>query len=208
MENNHNSTAPELADIAGISASTARKILARWSAEGRVKRFPRSDPRSAARWVPFPASTEEPVTHPGPGPTGSDTPVDEPDSASTESIEPPQTSDPAPESGPAVDDDSADSQPGTDEPEATPADPASGTTDADADSDAADKPNKLAPGALRGQVEDHLREHPVDEFTPHQIGKELHRSSGAVHNALMKLTANGVAAQTSTAPKKFRLASA
>uniref|UniRef100_UPI002458663E hypothetical protein n=1 Tax=Nocardia cyriacigeorgica TaxID=135487 RepID=UPI002458663E len=68
-------------------------------------------------------------------------------------------------------------------------------------------PDKLAPGALRGLVEDHLRDHPGQEFTPHQIGKALGgRSSGAVHNALVRLADSGVAEMTTTRPKKFALA--
>ncbi|MGY1876387.1 hypothetical protein [Nocardia gipuzkoensis] len=65
---------------------------------------------------------------------------------------------------------------------------------------------RLASGALRGQVEDFLRDHPGEEYTPHQIGKALERSSGAVHNALVKLTTIGTARQTCAAPKKFILA--
>ncbi|MFE3318108.1 hypothetical protein [Nocardia sp. NPDC059195] len=67
--------------------------------------------------------------------------------------------------------------------------------------------DRLPAGALRGQVEDYLRDNPGEEFTPHQIGKALERSSGAVHNALVKLTKDETARQTSTAPKKFTLAS-
>ncbi|MEU4651665.1 hypothetical protein [Nocardia fluminea] len=66
---------------------------------------------------------------------------------------------------------------------------------------------RLPAGALRGQVEDYLRDNPGEEFSPHQIGKALDRSSGAVHNALVKLTKDGTARQTGTAPKKFTLAS-
>ncbi|MBF6399210.1 hypothetical protein IU438_25865 [Nocardia cyriacigeorgica] len=67
---------------------------------------------------------------------------------------------------------------------------------------------RLPAGALRGQVEDFLRDNPGKEFTPHQIGKALDRSGGAVHNALVTLTTHGTARQTGTAPKKFALASA
>ncbi len=43
------------------------------------------------------------------------------------------------------------------------------------------------PGALRGLVEEHLRKFPDAAFTPHQVGKVLTRSAGAVANALDKL---------------------
>ncbi|MFD4444845.1 hypothetical protein ACFWPK_34225 [Nocardia sp. NPDC058519] len=67
---------------------------------------------------------------------------------------------------------------------------------------------RLPAGALRGQVEDFLRDHPDDDYSPHQIGKALERSGGAVHNALLTLTKAGTVHQTSTAPKRFTLASA
>ncbi|WP_433524064.1 hypothetical protein ACQPZ2_02155 [Nocardia pseudovaccinii] len=89
-----------------------------------------------------------------------------------------------------------------------PADPAPDTQAPVPDAAAAqpESPERLAPGALRGQVEDFLRDHPDTEFSPHQIGKAITRSSGAVHNALVKLTETDVATQTSAAPKKFRFA--
>ncbi|WP_158271281.1 hypothetical protein [Nocardia sp. MDA0666] len=55
-------------------------------------------------------------------------------------------------------------------------------------------------------MEDFLRDHPDDEFSPHEIGKALARSSGAVHNALARLTTLGTARRTSDRPKKFALA--
>ncbi|MFE9785190.1 hypothetical protein ACFYO7_07410 [Nocardia salmonicida] len=100
--------------------------------------------------------------------------------------------------------DTAVAAPATDEP----ADPAP-VTPAPDDAPAADEQEsvvRLPAGALRGQVEDFLRDHPDEEYSPHQIGKALDRSSGAVHNALVKLAKDGTARQTSTAPKKFALA--
>lgn len=68
------------------------------------------------------------------------------------------------------------------------------------------QPSRLAKGALRGLVEDFLRDHPGQDFSPSRIGKELNRSSGAVHNALEKLAAAGYALRTSDKPKRFRVA--
>jgi len=65
---------------------------------------------------------------------------------------------------------------------------------------------RLAPGALRGMVEDHLRLHAEEEFSPGGIGKTLNRSSGAVHNALEKLVDSGYAVRTSDKPKRYSLA--
>ncbi|WP_433657966.1 hypothetical protein ACQPW1_39505 [Nocardia sp. CA-128927] len=203
LESNPDHTAAELADIAAISGSTARKILARWSVDGRVKRIHRSDPHSADRWNIFLATEPETTSN-----TTTSGPVD--DTTADVNIATPETET-------TDSDDSATTTPEPATVEETPsqptAEPAADTEPADAAAGqpadtSADKPEKLAPGALRGQVEDHLRDHPADEFSPHQIGKELDRSSGAVHNALVKLTETGIATQTSAAPKKFRLATA
>ncbi|GAB3436486.1 hypothetical protein [Actinophytocola sediminis] len=68
-----------------------------------------------------------------------------------------------------------------------------------------EKLERLAPGALRGMVEDYLRDN-SGEFSPNTIGKALGRSSGAVHNALEKLVDSGYAVRTSDKPKKYALA--
>jgi biotin operon repressor len=68
-----------------------------------------------------------------------------------------------------------------------------------------EKSQRLAPGALRGMVEDYLRDN-SGEFSPNAIGKALDRSSGAVHNALEKLVESGYAVRTSDKPKKYSLA--
>jgi pimeloyl-ACP methyl ester carboxylesterase len=49
------------------------------------------------------------------------------------------------------------------------------------------------PGSLRDLVEEHLRKFPDTAFTPHQVGKVLERSAGAVANALDKHTGLGTA---------------
>ncbi|KAA2253293.1 MarR family transcriptional regulator [Solihabitans fulvus] len=68
---------------------------------------------------------------------------------------------------------------------------------------------RLAPGALRGMVEDFMRDHPGQEFGPTAIAKELAgKSSGAVSNALDKLVEDGVAVKTQDKPRRFALAPA
>jgi hypothetical protein len=62
------------------------------------------------------------------------------------------------------------------------------------------------PGALRDLVEEHLRKFPDTAFTPHQVGKVLTRSAGAVANALDKLTALGTAQMVTDKPRTYRLA--
>jgi hypothetical protein len=64
------------------------------------------------------------------------------------------------------------------------------------------------PGALRDLVEEHLRKFPDTAFTPHQVGKVLSRSAGAVANALDKLTALGAAQMVTDKPRTYRLAPA
>ena len=64
------------------------------------------------------------------------------------------------------------------------------------------------PGALRDLVEEHLRTFPGTAFTPHQVGKVLTRSAGAVANALDKLVALGTAELASDKPRSYRLAPA
>jgi hypothetical protein len=60
------------------------------------------------------------------------------------------------------------------------------------------------PGQLRDLVQAHLGAHPDAEFTPHAIGRDLGRSSGAVANALDRLTALGHAQLTSDKPRRYR----
>ena len=57
-------------------------------------------------------------------------------------------------------------------------------------------------------VEEHLRKVPDAAFTPHQVGKVLTRSAGAVANALDKLTALGTAQMVTDKPRTYRLAPA
>jgi hypothetical protein len=64
------------------------------------------------------------------------------------------------------------------------------------------------PGGLRDLVEEHLRTFPGTSFTPHQIGKVLTRSSGAVANALDKLVSLGAAELATDKPRSYRLAPA
>jgi hypothetical protein len=62
------------------------------------------------------------------------------------------------------------------------------------------------PGELRGLVAAHLAAFPAQDFGPHAIGRVLGRSSGAVANALDRLTALGQAQLTSEAPRRYRYA--
>lgn len=59
------------------------------------------------------------------------------------------------------------------------------------------------PGQLRDLVRQHLATHPGAEFSPHQIGRVLGRSSGAVANALDRLVNLGHAQLTCERPRRF-----
>jgi hypothetical protein len=60
------------------------------------------------------------------------------------------------------------------------------------------------PGQLRELVAAHLATHPDAEFTPHEIGKITGRSSGAVANALDRLTDLGQATLSCEKPRRYR----
>jgi hypothetical protein len=64
------------------------------------------------------------------------------------------------------------------------------------------------PGALRDLVEEHLRKYPGTAFTPHQVGKVLTRSAGAVANALDKLVSLGTAQMVTDKPRTYQLTTA
>jgi len=188
---NPDSTASELSDTAAIGKSTAAKILARWAGEGGVRRtsgVAEGGRRAADRWsitkTGDPAEVEI-TSEPPPASESTDTAVP---------VTVDQSTDCAADPGPAVDHAPADVTPDAAD------DDGAGARAAGA------KAPRLAPGGLRGLVEDFLRDHSSEEFSPNRIGKELDRSSGAVHNALEKLVATGYAVQTNAAPKRYALA--
>lgn len=59
------------------------------------------------------------------------------------------------------------------------------------------------PGELRAKVVAHLTEHRGKEFTPHEIGKVINHSAGAVANALDRLVELGQAEVTCDRPRRF-----
>ncbi|WP_345365444.1 hypothetical protein [Saccharopolyspora cebuensis] len=210
-------TTEQLARDAGVGKSTAGKALARWSKNGAITRTTGPGPRHPALWsrpdtggqhdiahvpdaAPEPDHTEAQVNGAGTDADGgaAERLAAEPGASATadtapEPEETPLASD-APEAG-ATAPEPAEPPLVVDVPEA---DPGSSQETA--------QPERLAPGALHGLVEDFLREHPGQEFGPSQIGKALHRSSGAVNNALEKMTTKGVVVKTREAPKRFSLA--
>ncbi|GHE80836.1 hypothetical protein GCM10017786_08850 [Amycolatopsis deserti] len=188
---NPHSTATDLAAAAKIGKSTAGKILARWAADGSVTRTPGIGERG--RRVPDSwAITDAPVT--ADTPTTGSAPT-EPDVQGREAGD---------EASVAISP-LAEGRP-TDP--VSPEEPETGTAGA-GDGDGSKQAERLAPGALRGMVEDYLRDHPGDEFGPTAIAKALGgKSSGAVSNALDKLVADGTAVRTKDKPRRFALAPA
>jgi DNA-binding MarR family transcriptional regulator len=70
---------------------------------------------------------------------------------------------------------------------------------------AAASSGRLAKGHLRAMVLEHLRARPGQALSPTAIAKELGRSSGAIANALGRLTEAGEVSEVSTAPRRYAL---
>jgi hypothetical protein len=232
---NPNSTATDLSLSAEIGKSTTQKFLAKWASDGSVTRtagIAEGGRRAADLWAitdidtaqadPAPADTS-PVQDAADGadavlgasnaPDTTDATVDvsgsteltdsEPTDVMTEASQDPVDTDEIEvvQAEPVA---AADSEPGAHSVEADGAQPTVGGADA-----AGVKAARLVAGALRGMVEDFLRDHPGEEFGPVEIAKALGgKSSGAVSNALDKLVDNGTAAKTGDKPRRFTLAPA
>ncbi|RSM34922.1 MarR family transcriptional regulator [Amycolatopsis balhimycina DSM 5908] len=231
-----NSTAADLSAAAKIGKSTAQKILVKWAADGSVTRtagIAEGGRRAADLWaiaevdttqadptsVDTAAAEDSDTTDTTQAETVASDAPDADDSAVTEE-DPVEQADTAADGAqdPADSDDAApvDAEPVVAEVnDPTAANGADGaTTDGDTTTeygaDATDeKKARLAPGGLRGMVEDYLRDHPGEQFGPTAIANALGgKSSGAVSNALDKLVEGGVAAKTQDKPRRFALAPA
>ena len=64
---------------------------------------------------------------------------------------------------------------------------------------------RLAPGALRQMVIDHLQAYPGEAFTATKISRVIEKSSGAIANSLVTLARQGIAEQVSDRPRTYRL---
>lgn len=65
---------------------------------------------------------------------------------------------------------------------------------------------RLRPGALRELVINHLRAHPNEAYTATGISRAIEKSSGAIANALVKLTKQGITQQVSETPRRYQYA--
>jgi len=186
-----NSTAADLSATAKIGKSTAQKILARWTTDGSVTRttgIAAGGRRAADLWSVAEAPKPEAPT-PAAEPVGT---AYSPETPSGPTVEEPQA------------DDTVDAEAEPTSAAAENAEPDTRTDNVGSDGQQTDR---LAPGALRGMVEDYLRDHPGDEFGPVAIAKALGgKSSGAVSNALDKLVTDGTAVRTQEKPRRFALA--
>lgn len=68
------------------------------------------------------------------------------------------------------------------------------------------RPGRLQPGALREMVIAHLKANPDSTYTATGISRAIEKSSGAIANALVKLTAQGITRHVSDAPRRYQYA--
>jgi predicted transcriptional regulator len=234
MKGRSDATTAQLAIAAGIGRSTAGKVLAEWAKDGTVTRKPggvADGRRTPDRW----AITTPDTTHPDGETNGANstdqksvtpgrpdrtdapsvvaTPVD--DEPSNEATE--DTGDTVSADQSRAIDMSATNEKDESAPDSalsglamTDTAPRRATADGNDDSRRGEpvpgaKSPRLQSGALRGLVEDYLRDRPADAFSPAAIGKALNRSAGAVNNALEKMVETGYAQLVQDTPKRFQV---
>lgn len=171
-------TTTQIVAAAGVGRSTAGKALARWAAAGLITRHDAPDHTTATTWCHTTDDQHRPHAD-----------TTEPDHAPP----PDEHTPPEPAEASAADD-------------VCTAEPSEGQFEPASAGAVVGRPERLKAGGLYGLVEDYLRDRPGQEFGPSQIGKDLNRSSGAVNNALEKMSTEGVAVKTQAAPKRFSLA--
>jgi hypothetical protein len=226
---NPNSTAADLSAAARVGKSTAQKILVKWAGDGSVTRtagITEGGRRAADLWA---------ITDIDAAP-GAAAAVDQGDADLADNVQTTPDSPVVPDPTDAALAEEDPAEPTNAEPTDAVADDAQDTADTEAgdtaeaelvvaeatkpavdsvaakadtatDGGGGKEPKRLAPGALRGMVEDYLRDHPGEEFSPTTIAKALGgKSSGAVSNALDKLVDDGTAVKTQDKPRRFALA--
>lgn len=181
-------TASALAFTAGMSVSTARQILGRMADDGTATRITDPDkPNGAHRWTLATTAPAKRAGRTGRAPRATKNAA---------------TAAPAAPAAPAK------------KPAAARKGRKAATGGAPADTGSGAAPlEKLPSGGLRGMVEDFMRDNPGESFSPTAVKNaldEIHAprtlSSGAINNALEKLTADGVTVRTCDAPKRWALA--
>ncbi|WP_267244537.1 helix-turn-helix domain-containing protein [Streptomyces sp. PR69] len=222
-------TAAELALAAALGRSTASKALVTLEEHGLALRTPGGHDgalRTPDHWraAPTPDTTQETDEHTEPDTSAtSDSPkplvdnADESDDTPDAKTAPDAPSEPsdvtasisdAPRETPPQD-----SQPGQVNDDGS---DAGGVTTSPAEADDTTRhlevvtvpggKHRLAPGALRQMVIDHLKTHPGEAFTATRISRVIEKSSGAIANALVKLTQQGITEKVSDYPRTYRWA--
>lgn len=208
---NPGGTAVEIALAAGVSRSTARKALVVFDTDGAAKREPSDKPGVGDRWyaITIPAEPVEITqTHPATAETSPSANQATPQAVSTAPDQAPSTasSSPAVEQGRGMHA-GAQHDPPANDTNLGKAGPAETVEAGDEPGTRrGNGPGRLAPGALRGMVDDFLLDHPGHEYTSGEIGRALRRSAGAVANALETLVNNKAAVRTQERPKRYTAA--
>ncbi|WP_049580608.1 MarR family transcriptional regulator [Streptomyces sp. SBT349] len=190
------STTAELALAAGVARSTTGKALAALRDNNLARHQPgerHGIQRQADRWYP-----NNPQPEPAPKAA---TATAENDTADAEAATP---SVPAPRETPdnetaTTEATAAVCEEGADE-------AADNATNEEAASPAVEEKKRLAPGELRQLVIGHLTAHPDEAFTSTGISRVIEKSSGAIANALVTLTKQGIAQQVNETPRRYQLA--
>ena len=210
-------TAPELATATGIGRSTAGKALAALEKRGLATRTPGEQQgirHLPDRWHP----TQQPATAPETDTPAAD--IQQQESTADPALEPasipvtaapdhPHTEAPGTPAARTENPASASNTPAVDpdlgsKTETTPPQEPTTITSPSSGSQKA----RLAPGALRQLVINHLTAHPGKAFTATAISRVIEKSSGAIANALVTLVAHGIAEQVTEKPRQYRLSAA
>ncbi|MEE4599241.1 hypothetical protein V2J94_46875 [Streptomyces sp. DSM 41524] len=237
LNNQPGTTSTTLAQTAGAGQSTTTKALRHLEQTGLAHResaAPDGTGRPANYWYPTPT----PTPTPDPDTSTSPDTTDEPPTAEDDSHESPNEHHdrPAPTAeSPASEDDASEHGDADEDGErSSVTEPSQGVENDDAPaptpasepptSEAASEDTKteetqptasqsghrtrLAPGALRQMVIGHLTAHPDEAFTATRISRIIEKSSGAIANALVTLTKQGITEQVTERPRTYRITTA
>ncbi|GAA0523638.1 MULTISPECIES: hypothetical protein [Streptomyces] len=229
LNNQPGTTSTTLAQAAGAGQSTTTKALRYFEQTGLASResaAPDGSGRPVNYWYPTP--TPDPDTSTAPDTT------DEPPNADNDSHEQEHHDHPAPTAeSPAPEDDTSEHDDADeDEQRGSASEPSQGVESDDAPAPVSEPPTReaasghtrteepqptvnqsghrtrLAPGALRQMVIGHLTAHPNEAFTATRISRIIEKSSGAIANALVTLTKQGITEQVTERPRTYRITAA
>ncbi|NEW71075.1 MarR family transcriptional regulator [Streptomyces rhizosphaericus] len=237
LNNQPGTTSTTLAQAAGAGRSTTTKALRHFEQTGLAHResaAPDGNGRPVNYWYPTPTPPPDRDTSTSPDTT--DEPPTADNDIHEQSTEHHAHPAPAAESPASEDDASEHGDADEDGERGSASDPSQGVEDDDAPapaptpafepptSEAASEDTKteetqptvnqsghrirLAPGALRQMVIGHLTAHPDEAFTATRISRIIEKSSGAIANALVTLTKQGIAEQVTEHPRTYRITTA